>query len=169
MSGRAALALRATLYGSGFVVLWTWLATLVRPLDARLGFELPRWLQPVGIVIGGAGAVLALWCVLLFVTTGRGTPAPFDPPREVVVRGPYRHVRNPMYVGGIGVIAGAALVLRSPTLLGLAAVFLGLAHLFVILYEEPALERRFGASYLAYRRAVRRWVPATGRERSGKI
>jgi protein-S-isoprenylcysteine O-methyltransferase Ste14 len=159
VSGRAFLALRATLYGGGFVALWAWLATLVLPLDRQLGLQLPAWLRPVGVGIGVAGAALAASCIALFVTAGRGTPAPFDPPREFVARGPYRYVRNPMYLGGLAVILGAGLWLRSGSLALLAIAFFGLAHLFVIVYEEPALERRFGERYRAYQRAVRRWLP----------
>ncbi len=120
---------------------------------------------PVGIVevagalVGVAGGALALWCVLAFALVGKGTPAPFDPPRSLVVRGPYRHVRNPMYIGAALALAGAALFYRSLPILGYVGVFLLATHAFVIWYEEPALERRFGEEYRAYRAAVRRWLP----------
>ena len=105
------------------------------------------------------GAAVAISCVAVFVARGRGTPAPFDPPREFVAQGPYRYVRNPMYVGGLGVIAGFGLYQRSLAIVLFALVFLCCAHLFVVFYEEPGLERRFGHSYLDYKRSVNRWLP----------
>ena len=69
--------------------------------------------QVTGLVIGSVGAAIALWCVLAFALLGRGTPAPFDPPRRLVVRGPYRFVRNPMYIGAGLALAGAALFCES--------------------------------------------------------
>ncbi len=116
-------------------------------------------LQIVGIAVGAVGAALALWCILTFVVVGRGTPAPFDPPRRLVVKGPYRIVRNPMYLGAALALAGAALFYRSLALLGYTAAFLLIAHLFVIGYEERALGRTFDGDYEAYCRRVRRWWP----------
>lgn len=115
--------------------------------------------QIMGMLIAAAGAALALWCILTFVVVGRGTPAPFDPPRRLVVRGPYRMVRNPMYIGAGLALAGAALFYRSLTLLGYAALFMLVAYLFVVWYEEPTLGRTFGEEYEGYRRRVRRWWP----------
>jgi protein-S-isoprenylcysteine O-methyltransferase Ste14 len=105
------------------------------------------------------GGALALACVTSFVWWGGGTPAPFDPPRRFVARGPYRVVRNPMYIGGFAMLAGYGLVLFSPAIVCLSLVMAGCAHLFVVWYEEPALERRFGEDYRVYRRTVRRWLP----------
>ncbi|MEA2600157.1 MAG: hypothetical protein QOF89_1149 [Acidobacteriota bacterium] len=155
------VVLRAVLYSSGFVLLWWWLAALVRPFDDRLPFTTPVWVRPLGWALVLAGALLDLWCILTFVARGRGTPAPFDPPRELVAAGPYRYVRNPMYIGGFGVLFGAGLALRSPSIAGLAVLFLLLVHLLVWLYEEPALESRFGDPYLRYKLAVHRWLPRT--------
>jgi protein-S-isoprenylcysteine O-methyltransferase Ste14 len=107
----------------------------------------------------GLGLPLALTCVALFVLRGRGTPAPFDPPREFVATGPYRLVRNPMYVGGMAVLLGWGLILLSPSIVLLAVGFMLLAHVFVVFYEEPALEKSFDASYLEYKRSVGRWLP----------
>ena len=156
---RILLVLRAAFYAAAFVLLWGWLAASVQPLDARLSLTLPAWIRPLGWALALAGALLVLWCVTTFVTRGRGTPAPFDPPREFVAAGPYRYVRNPMYIGGFGVLLGAGLVLGSPSIIGLAFLFLLFFHLFVLLYEEPALNRRFGDSYLHYKSSVHRWVP----------
>ncbi|MGH7699850.1 MAG: methyltransferase family protein [Gemmatimonadales bacterium] len=123
---------------------------------ARLGVP-----EVAGIAVVAAGAALVLWCVLTFAFVGRGTPAPFDPPRRLVVRGPYRFVRNPMYIGAGLALAGAALFYRSPSLLAYAALFWLVTHLFVVWYEEPVLRRTFGDAYDVYCRAVRRWWPAT--------
>src|SRR5947199_228504 len=81
------------------------------------------------------------------------------PAREFVAQGPYKYVRNPMYVGGLGVLAGFGLYQRSLAIVLFALVFLCCAHLFVVFYEEPGLERRFGQSYLDYKRSVNRWLP----------
>lgn len=116
-------------------------------------------IQVAGAVIGAAGAALALWCVLSFATLGRGTPAPFDPPRRLVVRGPYRFVRNPMYIGAGLALLGAALFYATWLLLVYTVLFFAAAHLFVVTYEEPTLRQNFGQEYEAYCRDVRRWVP----------
>ena len=118
--------------------------------------------QVAGMLAAAAGGALALWCVLAFAVIGKGTPAPFDAPRRLVVRGPYRFVRNPMYVGGALALAGAALFYRSAALAAYAAIFFLVAHAFVVAYEEPALRKRFGAEYDAYCREVRRWRPGRG-------
>ena len=115
--------------------------------------------QVLGVVICLAGTALALWCIGTFVLVGRGTPAPFDPPRRLVVRGPYAFVRNPMYIGAGAALLGAALYYESAALAIYAAGFLVVMHAFVVLYEEPALRRTFGADYEAYTARVRRWTP----------
>jgi len=113
--------------------------------------------QVVGMVIGAAGAAIVLWCVITFASVGRGTPAPFDPPRRLVIRGPYRFVRNPMYIGAGLALAGAAVFYGSLRLLGYAGVFIFAAHFFVVWYEEPTLLRSFGKEYETYRGTVGRW------------
>lgn len=115
--------------------------------------------QIAGLIVAALGAALAIWCVVTFVVIGRGTPAPFDPPRALVTRGPYGMVRNPMYIGAALALAGAALYYQSLPLLGYTAGFLLVTHLFVIGYEEPTLRRMFGAMYEEYCARVRRWVP----------
>jgi len=120
------------------------------------GIGAPQIIGGLAVVAGGA---LALWCVLAFALVGRGTPAPFDPPRRLVVAGPYRFVRNPMYVGAGVALAGAALFFESAALAGFTGLFFLITHLFVLWYEEPALRRTFGEAYDAYCRRVRRWRP----------
>ena len=103
------------------------------------------------------GASVLLRCVWDFLFAGRGTLAPFDPPQRLVVRGLYRFTRNPMYNGVLAVLAGEAWLFRSTALLQYAVVMFILFHLVVAIYEEPALESRFGESYRAYRGMVPRW------------
>jgi protein-S-isoprenylcysteine O-methyltransferase Ste14 len=111
------------------------------------------------MILGAAGGALALACILTFVFVGKGTPAPFDPPRRLVVRGPYRFVRNPMYIGAVLLLTGAALFYRSLPLFGYAAAFLVAMAIFVMLYEEPTLRQAFDVDYEAYCRRVGRWWP----------
>lgn len=115
--------------------------------------------QVAGVVLGASGASLALWCIVTFVVIGRGTPAPFDPPRRLVIAGPYRWLRNPMYLGAGLALAGAALFYESWALLGYCAAFVFVTHLFVVAYEEPTLRATFGAPYVRYCERVRRWWP----------
>lgn len=113
----------------------------------------------VGETLATLGGALALWCIVTFALIGKGTPAPFDPPRRLVVRGPYGFVRNPMYWGAGLVLFGVALVYRSRPLALYALLYFGTLHLLVVWYEEPTLRRLFGADYQAYCLRVRRWWP----------
>jgi protein-S-isoprenylcysteine O-methyltransferase Ste14 len=115
--------------------------------------------QVAGMIIVAIGTAIALWCVFTFVFVGKGTPAPFDPPRKLVVRGPYRFVRNPMYIGAGMTLAGAAVFYESLSISIYAGLFFIITHLFVVLYEEPTLRRTFGDEYEAYFRRLRRWIP----------
>ena len=115
--------------------------------------------QITGMLVGAAGAAIALTCIFTFAVVGRGTPAPFDPPRRLVVRGPYRFVRNPMYIGAGLALTGAAVFYQSAPLFGYAVLFVLITHAFVVFYEEPTLRRTFGGDYDAYCRRVRRWWP----------
>jgi protein-S-isoprenylcysteine O-methyltransferase Ste14 len=115
--------------------------------------------QIAGMMLGAAGAALAIACILTFVFVGKGTPAPFDPPRRLVARGPYRFVRNPMYLGAAFALSGAAGFYQSLPLLGYAGLFLLVTWLFVVLYEEPVLRQTFDGDYEEYCRQVGRWWP----------
>lgn len=138
------------IYLPGHLLAWS---GIVRPAAIELE-------QVAGMTIGVIGAAVALWCVLTFVSVGRGTPAPFDPPRRLVTKGPYRFVRNPMYIGTDLVLIGTALFYESVPLLGYAVLFALVAHVFVVLYEEPSLRRTFGKEYETYCHRVRRWWPS---------
>lgn len=122
---------------------------------------------PIWLILGSAlfiiGAAVYLWCVWDFATVGRGTPAPIDAPKELVIRGLYRYTRNPMYLGVLTVILGWALSFWSLKLL-LYAVCVGtIFHLFIVLYEEPHLRKTFGVTYGEYCSQVRRWLPTIRR------
>jgi protein-S-isoprenylcysteine O-methyltransferase Ste14 len=154
------IALRAAIFSTGFIFLWGWVALGVQHrYDATLGFELPGWTRPLGIAVMLAGGAIAIACIATFVTSGEGTPAPIDPPRKFVAAGPYKFVRNPMYLGGFIVLSGFGLNQQSPAILVFALPWLLLAHLFVVLYEEPHLRATFGAPYDNYCHSVRRWLP----------
>ena len=113
--------------------------------------------QIAGLVVCAVGAALAIWCIITFIAIGRGTPAPFDPPRRLVVAGPYLLVRNPMYLGADLALAGAALFFESWALLADCAAFALVTHMFVVTYEEPTLRTTFGAPYVEYCEKTRRW------------
>ena len=105
------------------------------------------------------GSVVVLWCFWDFTFKGRGTPVPTDPPKELVVTGLYRHVRNPIYTGVLLIFLGHFLWFGYWSLLIYTVLaFLGV-HFFVVLYEEPTLKRKFGADYEDYLRNVPRWIP----------
>ncbi len=160
-------AVRAVTFMSGFVFLWGWVAWRLRALDARFSLMLPAWTDVPGVILMALGAALALASVATFVVRGRGTPAPFDPPRQFVAVGPYRYVRNPMYIGALTVLAGLGLYLNSGAVLLFSILWIGFAHLFVVVYEEPVLRRSFREPYEAYCRAVPRWIPRLGRAVAG--
>jgi protein-S-isoprenylcysteine O-methyltransferase Ste14 len=119
----------------------------------------------IGLIPIALGAMLYLWCAWDFTFTGKGTPAPFDPPKEMVARGLYRHVRNPMYVAASLALMGEALLFESALILIYGAIVFSFFHLWVILYEEPTLRRKFGESYERYCLKVSRWIPGGGKAR----
>ena len=105
------------------------------------------------------GAATLLWCIWDFFASGRGTISPIDPPKHLVVRGLYRYVRNPMYVAVVMILLGETIFFSSLAVLIEAGVFFVLANMFVALYEEPILKRKFGESYERYKQTVGRWIP----------
>jgi len=133
-----------------------WALTGWRAQPALLGAPALPW---IGYLLVVAGASVVGESFVRFAVKGLGTPAPVAPTRFLIVSGLYRHVRNPMYVGVLSVIVGQALVLGSTRLLEYAALVWLCFFVFVVLYEEPSLQRRFGASYEVFRRAVPRWWP----------
>ena len=116
----------------------------------------PHWAGLLGIA---AGVLLLGACVWEFARTGRGTLSPVDPPRELVVRGLYRYVRNPMYLSVTLIVLGEVLLTGSRALLVYWAVWFLAVNAFVIGFEEPTLRRQFGDTYRHYADAVGRWIP----------
>lgn len=119
----------------------------------------PLAVRVVGGVLALAGGAVLLRSFVGFVVEGRGTPAPVAPTERLVVGGPYRYVRNPMYVAIVALVLGQALVLGRAVLLAYALVTWAVPAVFVRWYEEPTLAARYGAEYEAYRRAVPAWMP----------
>ncbi|MEZ5599020.1 MAG: isoprenylcysteine carboxylmethyltransferase family protein [Pseudomonadales bacterium] len=112
-----------------------------------------------GSALIALGLLLYIACLWPFATLGRGTPAPIDPPKQLVVAGPYRFVRNPMYLAVLCVIAGQAVWHLSGTLAIYGAGVTAMFCLFVQGYEERTLCRLFGDDYRAYCARVPRWLP----------
>ncbi len=105
------------------------------------------------------GGIEILWCFWDFTFKGRGTPLPLNSPKELVATGPYRYVRNPIYVGVLIIVAGYFLWFKTIWMIVYAASVFLVAHLFVTLYEEPHLRKTFGAAYEDYCKRVLRWIP----------
>ena len=123
-------------------------------LDAPWG--LARYL---GLILIGAGAAVLLWSIVDFALLGRGTLAPVDPPTELVIRGPYRYLRNPMHLGVLTVLLGETVFFRSASLVWYAIIVVAVFVVVILAYEEPTLRRQFGESYARYVSSVRRWIP----------
>jgi protein-S-isoprenylcysteine O-methyltransferase Ste14 len=113
----------------------------------------------LGITCIALGAALLLTCIWEFARSGRGTLSPADPPKELVIQGLYRYVRNPMYLSVTAIVLGEAILARSGGLFLYWAIWFGVVNLFVIGHEEPYLRHRFGSSYEDYTRRVGRWLP----------
>ncbi len=141
------------------VLIPVWLARQNGITLAIGGSFLQRLSQLAGLALVVLGLGLFAASLRRFATEGRGTLAPWDPPRRLVVRGPYRYVRNPMISGVLFVLFGEALLLRSRPHLTWALLFLVVNLIYIPLLEEPLLERRFGTSYQEYRRHVPRFLP----------
>jgi protein-S-isoprenylcysteine O-methyltransferase Ste14 len=135
-----------------------------------VGFVPHWWLLPhdappalpigaIGLVPMAVGLVVLVWCVVDFATAGQGTLAPIDPPRRLVTRGLYRYVRNPMYWGVGLLLFGQAILFASWALIEYLVAVGACAHLFVVLYEEPTLKRKFGPAYEDFLKTVPRWWP----------
>jgi protein-S-isoprenylcysteine O-methyltransferase Ste14 len=151
-------------------------SVLILPITATV--LIPRWIaRRYEVLLGwpssrgewaaaAAGSALLLVGLLLFAaslrmffTFGRGTLAPWDPPRRLVVRGPYRYVRNPMISGVVLILFATALCLRSQPHAIWALLFLAINVVYFPLIEEPMLEEKFGNEYRTYKRNVRRFIP----------
>jgi protein-S-isoprenylcysteine O-methyltransferase Ste14 len=136
---------------------------IVWAYGADVGWGLPTPADIVAPVLGAAlicaGLVLMFETISLLHSVGEGTLAPWDPTRRLVLRGPYRRVRNPMISGVLSILLGEAALLGSSELLFWFGCVLAVNALYLPLVEEPGLVRRFGEDYLAYRHSVPRWIP----------
>jgi len=129
-------------------------------ISPALGATVPQILgQVIGVLLLVVGLVLFSASLRKFATDGEGTLAPWDPPRRLVVRGPYRYVRNPMISGVVSALLGEALLLLSRPHFMWALIFLGVNFIYIPLLEEPGLRLRFGDSYMEYCRHVPRLIP----------
>jgi len=117
------------------------------------------WWHAVALVQIAIGFAIYVRCVWDFAARGRGIPAPLEHPKQLVVTGLYRYVRNPMYVGVLLVMLGEALFFRSQPLLEYTIIWFAIVHVVVLVYEEPNLRRKFGSSYDDYAATVGRWIP----------
>jgi len=133
----------------------------LRHLDTRWTFPFSGRLIPmiIGVLIFALGFLLATRCIRLFATVGQGTLAPWDPPRKLLVVGPYQHVRNPMISGVVAMLMGESMAWGSSLLLGFATFVFLLNHVYFLRSEEPGLVRRFGDDYRLYMNHVPRWIP----------
>lgn len=153
-----------------FTILVPGTVTILVPgllLSSQLNRFLPAGgpFRYAGLVLIILGALIYLGCAREFTFTGIGTPAPIDPPKELVAKGLYRFTRNPMYVGVLSVVFGEALWFNSLLLAGYGVILFAGFHLFIIFYEEPALRRKFGEGYRRYCRSTPRWLFRTKRTR----
>ncbi len=129
----------------------------LKPSDTLPGLSVPQIISAFLFLI--AGITLYLWCAWNFAVRGLGTPAPLDAPKRLVVEGPYRHVRNPMYEAVLFVIAYQTTISWSLLVLLYLIFVLTCFYLFVLIYEEPHLRKVFGSEYQEYCRQVHRWLP----------
>ena len=116
-------------------------------------------LHIVGLILVASGAALLIACIVEFARRGRGTLSPVDPPKELVVQGLYRYVRNPMYLSVSTIVLGEVMLTKSVPLFLYWVIWFACVNLFVMGYEEPYLRRQFGESYATYTREVGRWIP----------
>lgn len=125
------------------------------------GFAPPLNFLPItfGLLLIGLGITLMVQTISLFITVGRGTLAPWDATQRLVIRGIYRHVRNPMITGVFCVLVGEAVLLGSIAIFIWSILFAIINMIYIPLSEEPGLERRFGEDYLQYKQNVPRWIP----------
>jgi len=113
----------------------------------------------IAIIFGLFGILIAIWTVTLFVKIGKGTPAPWEPPQKLVVRGPYRHVRNPMLTSVFLMLTAESILLQSLPIAAWMAFVIIANLIYMPLIEEKGLEKRFGEEYKIYKKHVPRWIP----------
>jgi protein-S-isoprenylcysteine O-methyltransferase Ste14 len=153
-----------TVFVPGVVAVYIPLRVVARPAPIPLS-DWRIW-QMAALIPLSLGAAIYFWCLWDFATKGGGTPAPIDAPKRLVAHGLYKYTRNPMYIGVLLIIAGWAVFFQSRQILIYGAAVAVFFHLFVLLVEEPMLKRKFGESYVAYCKDVRRWLPKLRRKQT---
>jgi protein-S-isoprenylcysteine O-methyltransferase Ste14 len=113
----------------------------------------------VGAIVVALGSIVLIWCVRDFYISGKGTLAPWAPPKNLVIVGLYKYVRNPMYIGVLLIVIGIALFAGSPIVLGYFVLLTFGFHLRVIWREETWLATHFGVEWIKYKESVPRWLP----------
>ena len=120
-------------------------------------WKMNGWMPAVFVVV--LGIIILFWCIRDFFVAGKGTLAPWDPPKELVIIGLYKYVRNPMYIGVLFIAGGWGLLLGSLALDVYTALLASAFHVRVVLKEEPSLRRQFGKTWEVYASNVNRWLP----------
>ncbi len=146
----------------GTVLVFVPAAILLTTQDSKSAVELasPAQIQFwIALLSATAGLILSIWTSNLFIKFGKGTPAPWDPPKKLVIRGPYRHVRNPMITGVLLLLFAEALLLQSRPIAIWMIIFFIANAIYFPLIEERSMEKRFGNEYRNYKKQVPRWIP----------
>ena len=141
--------------GTVTVLIPYWLLT---PSYTRFSFDLGLF-RYGSVLFMLLGIALYFWCLWHFTFSGRGMPAPIDPTEELVVQGPYRVVRNPMYLAVLAVLLGEVVLFEAPVLITYTVIWVAIVFSVVLVYEEPALRRQFGDTYRRYCAEAPRWIP----------
>lgn len=139
-------------------------------LPATVLVVIPQWIEKdwslhpglhlfAGLVLVLAGLTMMACTISSFIRIGKGTLAPWSPPKKLVIKGPYCYVRNPMILGVLAVLLGEAVSLWSKSIFIWSGGFFLINITYFIIYEEPNLERRFGDDYREYKKHVSRWLP----------
>lgn len=151
--------IKAIILLPGTALIWVpgallWLSADMLAILPASPREIRFW---IGVPMAACGLAMAVWTVRLFVTIGRGTPAPWSPPKKLVVQGPYRYTRNPMITAVTWMIGAESLLMGSWPLAAWMLVFAIGNTIYIARVEEPALEKRFGETYRRYKSNVPRW------------
>jgi protein-S-isoprenylcysteine O-methyltransferase Ste14 len=149
--------LKTAVFATLFIAFFLVYVPLRWLLPAGTGILLPLGL--IGIIPLAVGLAIVLWCLWEFATRGEGTAAPFDPPKKLVVRGPFKYVRNPIYIGAEFILIGLAILYGSLAILAYAVGAALVLHALVVFYEERTLGTKFGDDYAQYKQSVSRWIP----------
>jgi len=142
------------------VLFFGWIILRLRILDSHLGVRIPSSAKEPGVLMMILGAIVMSICVVAFGFWGGGTPSPLAPTTDLVAIGPYRYVRNPIHIGQVIFFMGLGLYLQSLAVLLFSIAWLLFCHLYVVLFEEGTLKKKFGTAYEEYCRAVPRWIPS---------